>query len=76
MKIRAEAYTHIQNIFRQLCINISPKDLKNKTERRSLIDRVDDQKICRVFHETINQRTLGWGCQTGIAIITIHTTFV
>lgn len=76
MKIRAEAYSHTQTIFRQLCINISPKDLKNKTERRSLIDRVDDQKICRVFHETINQRTLGWGCQTGIVIIIIHTTFV
>lgn len=45
MKIRAEAYSHIQTIFRQLCINISPKDVKNKTERRSLIDRVEDQQI-------------------------------
>jgi transposase len=45
MKIRAEAYAHIQTIFRQHCLNISPKDVKNKQERRLLINRIDDQQI-------------------------------
>jgi transposase len=42
MKIRAEAYAHIQTIFRQHCMNIIPKDVKNKTTRRELISRMDD----------------------------------
>lgn len=42
MKIRAEAYTHIQTIFRQHCMNISPKEVKDKNNRRELINKVED----------------------------------
>lgn len=47
MKIRAEAYAHIQTIFRQHCMNISPEDVKNKATRRKLIDRMSDQYLQR-----------------------------
>jgi transposase len=47
MKIRAEAYAHIQTIFRQHCMNISPKDVKNKKNRRELINRFDDVYLQR-----------------------------
>jgi transposase len=43
MKIRAEAYAHIQTIFRQHCMNITPKEVKNKTTRRELINRMSDK---------------------------------
>lgn len=45
MKIRAEAYAHIQTIFRQHCMNITPKEVKNKTTRRELINRMSDQYL-------------------------------
>ncbi len=54
MKIRAEAYAHIQTIFRQLCMNISPKDVKNKKERRLLIDKVDDLQIKSSIEMNLN----------------------
>lgn len=47
MKIRAEAYAHIQTIFRQHCMNISPKDVKDKKNRRELINRFNDYSIQR-----------------------------
>lgn len=43
MIIRAEAYAHIQTIFRQHCMNITPKEVKNKTTRRELINRMSDK---------------------------------
>jgi transposase len=47
MKIRAEAYAHIQTIFRQHCMNITPKDVKDKENRRELINRFDDVYLRR-----------------------------
>ena len=47
MKIRAEAYTHIQTIFRQHCMNINPKEVKTRKSRRELITRFDDRYIQR-----------------------------
>ena len=47
MKIRAEAYGHIQTIFRQHNMNIAPKEVKNKTTRRELIDRMSDKYLQR-----------------------------
>lgn len=45
MKIRAEAYAHIQTIFRQHCMNISSHDVKNKITRRELIYRMTDHHL-------------------------------
>lgn len=45
MIIRAEAYAHIQTTFRQHCMNISPKDVKNKDTRRELITKIADPQI-------------------------------
>lgn len=45
MTIRAEAYAHIQTTFRQNCLVISPKDVKNKKNRRELINKIDDSEI-------------------------------
>ncbi|NOX66656.1 MAG: IS110 family transposase [Chlorobi bacterium] len=42
MRLRAEAYAHIQTIFRQHCMNIASKDVKNKLNRRKLINRISD----------------------------------
>jgi len=47
MKIRAEAYAHIQTIFRQHCMNIKPKDVKDKKNRRELIKRFTDIDLQR-----------------------------
>lgn len=45
MKIRAEAYAHIQTIFRQHSMNITPNDVKDKINRRELINRFSDSSI-------------------------------
>jgi len=45
MKIKAEAYTHIQTIFRQHSMNITPKDVKDKKNRRELINRFSNSSI-------------------------------
>lgn len=45
MTIRAEAYAHIQSVFRQNCIIISPNDVKNKKTRRSLITKLKDKQL-------------------------------
>lgn len=47
MKIRAEAYGHIQTIFRQHCMNIKPKDVKEKTTRRDLVSRFKNESLQR-----------------------------
>jgi len=44
-RIRAECYAHIQTIFRQHALEISPKDVKDKSSRRELITRFDDPDI-------------------------------
>lgn len=44
MRLRAEAYSHIQLIFRQQCINIEPKEVKDKN-RRSLINLLEDEQL-------------------------------
>lgn len=54
MKIRSEAYVHIQTIFRQHCMNINPKDVKNKNDRRLLIDRIDDPQIKSSIEMNLN----------------------
>ena len=45
MTIRAEAYAHIQTVFRQNCMIISPGDVKNKKTRRSLKNKINDKQI-------------------------------
>jgi len=45
MTLRAEAYAHIQTTFRQNCIIISPKDVKDKKNRRELITKLNDKHI-------------------------------
>ena len=45
MIIRAEAYAHIQTTFRQHCMHISPKDVKDKETRRGLITMIADPQI-------------------------------
>jgi len=45
MIIRAEAYAHIQTIFRQDCNNITPGKVKSKKTRRELIDRFNNTSI-------------------------------
>lgn len=45
MRLRAEAYAHIQTIFRQNCMNIASKDVKNKLTRRELINRISDPYV-------------------------------
>lgn len=47
MRLRAEAYSHIQTIFRQHCMNINSKDAKNKLTRRDLINRISDPYVQR-----------------------------
>ena len=47
MKIRAEAYAHIQTVFRQHCMNISPKEVKDKKSRRELINKFEDPDLQR-----------------------------
>ena len=47
MKIRAEAYGHIQTIFRQHCMNIKPKEVKDKNNRRKLINMFKDEDLQR-----------------------------
>jgi len=44
-KIRAEAYAHFQTIFRQNSMNITPNDVKDKKNRRELINRFSDSSI-------------------------------
>jgi|YelNatPaOPRAMG01_1025707.scaffolds.fasta_scaffold67348_3 hypothetical protein len=44
MTIRAEAYAHIQIVFRQNCIIISPGDVKNKKTIRQLVTKLNDKQ--------------------------------
>lgn len=45
MTIRAEAYAHIQTIYRQNCLTIASNDVKNKKTRRELINKIDHKDI-------------------------------
>ena len=45
MTIRAEAYAHIQTVFRQNCMIISPRDVKNKKTRRQLVTKLNDKQL-------------------------------
>lgn len=45
MRIRSEAYTHIQTIFRQQCVNITGKDIKSSEAREKLLRWFDNPEI-------------------------------
>lgn len=45
MILRAEAYAHIQTVFRQNCMIISPSDVKNKKTRRELAAKLSEAQM-------------------------------